>query len=301
MTNTGNKSVFPFKLLFFAALLALLPAFQTVSANNENVRFAEKANLALRRAAHHLLLAAGDSVTTIPAVKQIDANTFSVRVENLGEYEKLPKLLQESLQTQNIGRGYNVMVFNCETSELQLGYNFQDLTQKGGVACENRDNEKGCFTLQVSFDPLPQNAASNSGIQLWIIPFACGLAGIGLFVWNRNKQKLHLPKTEAAAIQTSEIYFGNSSLDSQNLILVCGNAKSQLTYREAKLLSLFVRNSNQVLERDFILKSVWEDEGIIVSRSVDVFVSRLRKLLAPDPAVKITAIHGVGYKMEIHS
>jgi DNA-binding winged helix-turn-helix (wHTH) protein len=301
MTKTGNKSVFSFKLLCFAALTALLPAFQSVFANNENVRFAEKANLALRRTAHHLLLVAGDSVTAIPAVKQLDANTFSVRIENLGEYEKLPKLLQQSLQTQNIDRGYNVMVFNCETSELQLGYNFQDLSQKDGVACENRANEKGCFNLQVSFDPITQNTTTVPESRLWIVPFVCGLAGIGLFVWKRQKQKSHLPKKEAAPFQTSELHFGNSSLNSQNLILTCGNVKSQLTYREAKLLGLFVKNSNQVLERDFILKSVWEDEGIIVSRSVDVFVSRLRKLLAPDPAIKINAIHGVGYKMEIHS
>uniref|UniRef100_UPI003F72E572 winged helix-turn-helix domain-containing protein n=1 Tax=Dyadobacter sp. TaxID=1914288 RepID=UPI003F72E572 len=234
-------------------------------------------------------------------VRQVDANTFSVRIENLGNYEKLPALMQQSLQIQNIDRGYNVMVFNCETGELQLGYNFQDLNQKGGVACEDRADENGCFIVQISFEAQPQLATTHSDRPFWILPFVCGLAGIGLFFWKRNQQKTHFTKTETTPLPPSELHFGNSSLNSQNLVLLCGNVKNQLTYREAKLLGLFVKNSNQVLERDFILKSVWEDEGIIVSRSVDVFVSRLRKLLASDPAVKITAIHGVGYKMEIHS
>ena len=85
-----------------------------------------------------------------------------------------------------------------------------------------------------------------------------------------------------------------------NLILVSGSTSFNLTYREAKLLSLFIGNKNQVLERDFILKSVWEDEGIIVGRSVDVFVSRLRKMLSTDSLVKISAVHGVGYRMEVN-
>ena len=95
--------------------------------------------------------------------------------------------------------------------------------------------------------------------------------------------------------------FGNSWLDTANQTLHNSATTQTLTFREAKLLALFARNVNHVLERDAILKSVWEDEGVTVGRSVDVFVSRLRKMLAADPQVKITAIHGVGYKMEVHS
>ena len=84
-----------------------------------------------------------------------------------------------------------------------------------------------------------------------------------------------------------------------NLVLVSEHKTFNLTYREAKLLHLFTNNKNKVLERDFILKSVWEDEGIIVGRSVDVFVSRLRKMLAEDLQVKISAVHGVGYRLEV--
>ncbi len=88
-------------------------------------------------------------------------------------------------------------------------------------------------------------------------------------------------------------------MDIANQLLYVGNTKQNLTYREAKLLQLFIKHQNQILERDFILKSVWEDEGITVGRSIDVFVSRLRKLLQEDSSLKIAAVHGVGYRLEV--
>ena len=97
---------------------------------------------------------------------------------------------------------------------------------------------------------------------------------------------------------SGQVLFGNSRLDPGNQTLISGASRHALTYREAKLLHLFASHPNQLLERDFILQSVWEDEGIIVGRSVDVFVSRLRKLLRDDPGVRIVAVHGVGYRME---
>jgi two-component system, OmpR family, response regulator len=93
--------------------------------------------------------------------------------------------------------------------------------------------------------------------------------------------------------------FGNSSLDLTNQILTTGEQRTELTYRETKLLHLLCRHKNKVLDRDLILKSVWEDEGIIVGRSVDVFLSRLRKLLKDNTAVKITNIHSVGYRFDV--
>ena len=110
-------------------------------------------------------------------------------------------------------------------------------------------------------------------------------------------------RDEAGAEQTIEkpmrLTFGASGMDVENQLLYIANTHHNLTYREAKLLHLFVKNQNQLLEREFILKSVWEDEGIIVGRSIDVFVSRLRKLLQEDTSLKIVAVHGVGYRLEV--
>lgn len=280
--------------------IGLLLCFQMAFAKTDDFRFAEKVNIALRRTAHHLLVLNADSTTTIQPVQQKDPNTFSIRVENLLTYEKLPELLQQSLQMQHIERGYNVAVLRCDSPIIQLGYNFLDLNQEGGVPCQNRAQEGGCYTLQISF--VPENSAAVGGFSSWwMLPFGSALAGLGFMAWTRSRQK-GLAKTTSESTKptlTPGLKFGNSSLDLPGQILQCGSTIHQLTYREAKLLSLFVRNPNQVLERDFILKSVWEDEGIIVGRSVDVFVSRLRKMLSNDATIKIAAVHGVGYKMEV--
>jgi two-component system, OmpR family, response regulator len=111
-----------------------------------------------------------------------------------------------------------------------------------------------------------------------------------------------LKRTYAFSTREEEkltILFGNSAFDTVNQSLITEGQKTDLTYREAKLLKFFCQHKNKLLERDFILKAVWEDEGIIVGRSVDVFVSRLRKLLKDNPSVKISNVHSVGYRFEV--
>ena len=70
---------------------------------------------------------------------------------------------------------------------------------------------------------------------------------------------------------------------------------TRLTYKECKLLQMFFRHRGKVIERDVFLKAIWEDNGFFVARSMDVFVSRLRKYLAHDLGLKIENIRGVGY------
>ena len=97
------------------------------------------------------------------------------------------------------------------------------------------------------------------------------------------------------------IRVGNSIFDTNNQIFKYNNIETKLTYREAKLLQLFCAHKNELLDRDYILKQVWEDEGVLVGRSVDVFVSRLRKIMKNDDSLKISNVHARGYRFEILS
>ena len=78
-----------------------------------------------------------------------------------------------------------------------------------------------------------------------------------------------------------------------------GEEQSELTYRECKLLTYLAENPNAVLARENIHDAVWGDEGIMVGRSLDVFISRLRKKLAGIESVKIETVHGVGYRFRV--
>lgn len=81
-----------------------------------------------------------------------------------------------------------------------------------------------------------------------------------------------------------------------NLTLQHGDKKRTLTYKEAELLRYFCENSNTVLSRSDILKNVWGSDDYYLGRSLDVFISRLRKYLGSDENIKIINLHGIGFR-----
>lgn len=111
--------------------------------------------------------------------------------------------------------------------------------------------------------------------------------------------KVILKRGKALSNLSDSIQFGNNSLDRSNLTLHIGKEKHQLTQKEVDILALFAANPNSLLKREHILMSVWEDDGYFVGRSLDVFISKLRKYLKSDPSVKISNVHGLGYKFEL--
>ena len=74
-----------------------------------------------------------------------------------------------------------------------------------------------------------------------------------------------------------------------------------LSKKECELLYIFSQKPNEIITRDELTKKVWEDHGVFVGRSLDTYISKLRKLIKEDPNLKITNIHGVGYSLEITS
>lgn len=91
----------------------------------------------------------------------------------------------------------------------------------------------------------------------------------------------------------------NLSLDQDNLTLVVDNQTFDLTEKEARLLALFIDNKGQLLKRDFLLNEVWGDDDYFNGRSMDVFISRIRKYLTAAPKLSLVNIRGVGFKLLI--
>lgn len=89
---------------------------------------------------------------------------------------------------------------------------------------------------------------------------------------------------------------GQFTFDAFNYELSLGDEKTTLTQREADLLKLFIRHPNQVLKREDILKTIWGDDDYFMGRSLDVFISRLRKILAKDKSIQIENLHSIGFK-----
>ena len=90
---------------------------------------------------------------------------------------------------------------------------------------------------------------------------------------------------------------GGYSFDPLKQILVYKDEPIKLTTKESELLELLCRHGNEILERNFALKTIWIDDNYFNARSMDVYITRLRKYLKEDPAVKILNVHGRGYKL----
>jgi len=73
-----------------------------------------------------------------------------------------------------------------------------------------------------------------------------------------------------------------------------------LTYKEAELLELFFKNQGQILKREDILMKIWGTDDYYKGRSLDVFISKIRKFLLNDPAIEIQTVHGIGFKFVKH-
>jgi DNA-binding response OmpR family regulator len=115
---------------------------------------------------------------------------------------------------------------------------------------------------------------------------------IEVFLKRRKVQHREEPKNVV-------IHFGYFLFSPDNLKLTAGEAHQYLTYREALLLTYLLQHRNKVLRREEILSEVWGNDHFFSSRSMDVFISRLRKLLKSDPTVKIESVHNVGYRFVI--
>ena len=92
---------------------------------------------------------------------------------------------------------------------------------------------------------------------------------------------------------------GRYTFDTRKQLLTEGENSVKLTTKESDLLKLLCQNANKVLERNYALKSIWIDDNYFNARSMDVYITKLRKHLKDEPSVEIINVHGKGYKLII--
>ena len=107
-----------------------------------------------------------------------------------------------------------------------------------------------------------------------------------------KRSKINIPQP------LSNFDIGMFQLDYPNLALNQNGTTKSLTQKEADLLKYLIENKNAVIKRSAILKSIWGEDDYFLGRSLDVFISRLRKYLKADESVKIENIHGVGFRLK---
>lgn len=108
-----------------------------------------------------------------------------------------------------------------------------------------------------------------------------------------------LRRTGKSEQHVNSYSIGKYTYDYANFTLNGPSGDKKLTKKEAEILKLLCQHKNQVIQRDVVLNMVWGDDSYYLGRSLDVFITKLRKYLGEDESVSITNIHGVGFKLEV--
>ena len=97
--------------------------------------------------------------------------------------------------------------------------------------------------------------------------------------------------------ESTMYHIGKFTFDTQKQLLTINGEQTKLTTKENELLALLCAHANEILQRDFALKTIWIDDNYFNARSMDVYITKLRKHLKEDPQIEIINIHGKGYKL----
>lgn len=114
------------------------------------------------------------------------------------------------------------------------------------------------------------------------------------------KIEVFLKRSQKQIFTENNTYtIGKYQFDSKNYLVFTDSEKIALTQRESDLLKLFLDNKNVVMKREEILKSLWGDDDYFMGRSLDVFISRLRKIFVNEDGIAIENLHGIGFKFSV--
>ncbi|WP_246484978.1 helix-turn-helix domain-containing protein [Chitinophaga qingshengii] len=249
----------------------------------------------LRRIGHELLLQSGDSTSRVLPVEKSGDNEYRIRFEKELTFQpdSLVSTTQRLLAQAPFTTDYVVNVLNCADASVAYGYAISKNKKDDIIACLGRKQPVACYIINIKFKPPGITTAKNR--YLLRGGLFC-LAVIGFIFFRPVKPRKVLPVDDQ---HTNMITLGTVLFDTKNRKLVIDGTTTDLTGTEARVLSIFAKSQNEIIERSRLQKEIWEDEGVIVGRSLDMFISKLRKKLEPDPNIKIVVVRGKGYKLEI--
>lgn len=245
-----------------------------------------------RTIGHRLLLASGDSTSRILPIQKTNPGTYQIRFENSFEImpDSLAKITIENLKSTNPENQYRVSVFTCQKTQMVYGFEWSPKSTED-ITCLGRKLPDNCYIVEIEV----VESRINPNV-LWAIAVLILLGIIFFVVFKKDKKKTAIEEVNSGSFQK----VGAFNYFQQPGLLVLEYQKIELSEKENKLLNILLSKPNETVAREYLLKEIWENEGVfVISRNLDVLVSKLRKKLIADPAVKITNSHGKGYKLEV--
>lgn len=282
----------------FLVFVGLFPNSQTKQND-----FPERVKISIREVGNQLLLAQKDSISLVlPVIEQAN-NTYELSFEKPLEIipNDLLNYIEATFYKASLPNHYRVEVLECNDGEVAYSYEMKASEEESIIPCRGRTLPKQCYMVKVHFieSTMSTPNESSQGIfnkpsLLYLLLFVA-LVPVGVLAFKKNNIS---PKTQE---DSNTIPLGSFTLFPEQYILVREGIKTPLSKKECELLIILAAKPNQTIAREELTKKVWEDNGVIVGRSLDTYISKLRKKLHADLNLQITNVHGVGYKLEVLS
>jgi hypothetical protein len=297
--------------IFRFLLIALMGVCISQRAWSVEDQLAERTVAALRVIGHELLLAAGDSTSRVLPIEK-EGDRYQIQFASTFSFDPqfLSLIVDSTLKKRRIASSYLVEVKNCDSAKVVYSYEVDEKNEENFSTCKGRVQPEGCYLLLIRVISTVDsnmalvanktkvsaglNDAKHHAVFSSVIFYSVFVGFLICFIVVLRRRKKTVQKGEHL------IKIGSYLFDRKNMTLLKGKDKQELTGKETDLLQLLFLHRNSTVDRDLILKTVWSDEGDYIGRTLDVYISKLRKKLEADPTISIVNIRGVGYRMTLN-
>jgi hypothetical protein len=263
--------------------------------NDKKDDFPETVKIALREVGNQLLLSNQDSTSLVLPILEIEKFKYKLSFQNQLSFEpsNIVAVVKESFQKSSLPNYYRVEVVQCSDSKVAYSYEVKNQSEKDIIPCFGRFLPNNCYTIEVKFTNIVASFFSKQFV-LFVLIF---ILVVFLLDYKLSKRK---QVEESIKSDSKHTKIGIFQFYPEQNKLVKKALEINLSKKECEILAIFVASPNQIIKRDELTKKVWEDHGVFVGRSLDTYISKLRKKLKDDETIKLTNVHGVGYKLEIN-
>ena len=293
----------------------LLPFF--ANGTTEEMMNDKHNRVVMRMIGHELLNCLGDRESRVlPIEREEDQYRIAFEFEFGFDPDDMISVVDGVIAGANFPAHYFVEVLQCESEKMVYSFEISNTLNLGLLPCEGRYMPIDCYTLLITImDPaviakpiigwkpgmtqasVRENAGQQSKSPSLLSSKSTVLAvpvllliAFGLY-YSRQKN--------SSEEDPNILLLGSSSFDRRTMTLTYQDQQVQFSNKEAELLTVLHATVNEPVERAEILHKVWGDEGDYVGRTLDVFISKLRKKLEPDSSLSIINIRGIGYKLVV--
>ncbi len=277
------------------AILVLLSCIWLFWDFQNNVEYTpQNIKVALREVGHTILLANNDSLSLVLPVEQIDGSKYALTFEKdiSLQPDSLVALFKKGFNRANLPKHYIVEVIQCTDGAIAYSYKMRNEKEKSIVPCGSRTLPKGCYRIETQFLN-QENKMFKMNMLLYVTALLIAFIFWDIFKYLKSSKQHRKENTGQPIALGNYVFFPNQNK------LALKRKEILLSKKEGELLFILASNLNLVVKREDLVKKVWEDNGVVVGRSLDTYISKLRKRLQEDKAIKLTNIHGVGYKLEV--